>query len=299
MKKVLFVILSPILFLFLTGCFKKDDLENIVIYTTAYPIEYITNTLYGEHSDVKSIYPDGTDINKYSLTDKQINDYGKGNMFVFNGLGTEQTYVAPLFKKNKDLMIIDATQNMEYTYDDTELWLNPSNLLMLSLNIKNGLLEYIENHYLKEEIEKNYDSLKIQISNIDAKLKLMSENASHTTIVVDNDGLKFLEKYGFTVISLQDNNGVSEKNLRETENLIKNKEIKYIFTLSGTEVNETVSNLVKTTKVQLLTIYNLANITDKQRSENEDYFSIMNENMEIFSDLENHCERSHEKWMKN
>ena len=281
MKKILLTILLPILLIGVSGCFKKDNLENITIYTTAYPIEYITTSLYGEHSTIKSIYPDGSDISKYELNNKQLEDYSKSNMFVFNGLGTEQTYVAPLFKNNKDLMIIDATQNMEYTYSEVELWLNPSNFLMISLNIKNGLIEYIENHYLKEEIEENYEKLKVEISNIDARLKLMSENASHTTIVVDNDAFKFLEKYGFTVISLQDNKGVSEKNLKEAQELINNKTVKYIFTLSGTEVNDTVTNLVKTTKVELLTINNLGNITDKQRSENEDYFSLMNENIEL------------------
>ena len=90
-----------------------------------------------------------------------------------------------------------------------------------------------------------------------------------------------LEKYGFTVISLQDNKGVSEKNLVDAKKLIQDKTIKYIFTLSGTEVNNTVTTLVKTTNVELLEINSLSNITDKQRSEKEDYFSLLNENIEM------------------
>lgn len=278
MKKLLLLIL-PILLFSATGCFKKDDLENISIYTTSYPIEYITENLYGNHSEIKSIYPDGTDISKYNLTDKQIKDYSKSNMFIFNGLGAEQTYVAPLFKNNKKLMIIDATQSMEFTNNEKELWLNPSNFLMISLNIKNGLLEYVENHYLKEEINENYDNLKIKISNIDANLKLISENANHTTIVVADDSLKFLEKYGFTILSLQ-NNKVTDKDLTEINKLIKNKTIKYIFTLNDNK-NETIDNLIKTTGVQIISLNDLSNLTDKQRSENEDYFSLMNENIEL------------------
>ena len=73
----------------LTGCIKRDNLENIKIYTTAYPIEYIVNNLYGTHSSVKSIYPNGVDINNYSLNDKQIKDYSSGNMYIFNGLTSE------------------------------------------------------------------------------------------------------------------------------------------------------------------------------------------------------------------
>lgn len=281
MKKLTYLFFISTIILTLTGCFKRDNFEDITIYTTAYPIEYITNQLYGEHSEIKSIYPDGTDIKNYTLNGKQIKDYSRGSLFIFNGLGKEETYISKFVKHNKDLLIIDASQSIEYTYNEDELWLDPSNFLMISRNIKNGLLEYIENHYLKEEILKNYDDLKLRISNVDATLKVLYENATHKTIITDNNTLKFLEKYGFTVISLEDNDGVSEKNLVDAKKLIENGTVKYIFTLSGTEVNETVTTLVKTTKVELLEINNLSNITDKQRSEKEDYFSLLNENIEM------------------
>ena len=281
MRKLTYLFLISLILITLTGCLKKDDFENIKIYTTSYPIEYITNKLYGEHSEIKSIYPDGTDIKKYELNDKQIKDYSKGSLFIFNGLGKEETYLSKFIKYNKNLMIIDASQSIEYTYDEEELWLDPSNFLMISRNIKNGLLEYVSSHYLKEEINKNYDELKLEISKVDANLKVIYENATHKTIVTDNDTLKFLEKYGFTVISLEDNNGISEKNLYDAKKLIANKTVKYIFTLSGTEVNDTVTDLVKNSKVELLEINSLSNLTDKQRSENEDYFSLINENIEM------------------
>ncbi len=280
-KLVYFGLVIMILFTF-TGCLKMDDMEDITIYTTAYPIEYITTTLYGEHSEVKSIYPDGTNIKTYELNDLQLKEYSKANMYVFNGLSSaENIYVSELFKNNKKLMIIDASGSIEYTYSEEELWLDPSNFLMLSRNIKNGLLEYIDSKVMKDEVSKNYEDLKIKISNIDAEIKTIYENASHKTIVTDNDTLKYLEKYGFTVISLQDKNGVSEKNLADARRLIANKNIKYIFTLNNTEVNSTVANLTNTTKVELLEINDLSNITDKQRTEKEDYFSLLNENIEM------------------
>lgn len=282
MKKILYSLFIGIIMLSLTGCFKMDDLEDITIYTTSYPIEYITNYLYGEHSDIKSIYPDGTNIKEYSLNDLQIKEYSKMNMYVFNGVNTkEEDYLTKLFKNNKKLKIIDASQSIEYSYSEEELWLDPSNFLMLSRNIKNGLLEYINNHYLKEEITNKYEELKIKISNIDAELNTIYENASHKTIVTDNDTLKYLEKYGFTVISLQDKDGVSEKNLVDARKLIESGTVKYIFTLNNTDVNNSVADLVNNSKVELLEINDLSNLTDKQRSEKDDYFTLLNENIEM------------------
>ncbi len=277
MKK-LSILFTSILILCTTGCLKRDNLEDINIYTTIYPIEYITERLYGEHSTIHSIYPNETDLENYELTDKQISDYSKGNMYIFNGLSNEKDYVAPMFQHNKNLMIIDTTLSMELNYQIEELWLDPSNFLMLSLNIKNGLSEYISNHYLKEEIEKNYDALKIEISNIDAKLKLLSESTNYKTIVTDNNVLKFLEKYGFTVISLEDD--ITEKTINDVKGLIQNRIVQYLFTFNPDQLSDSVSAFVAETGVQLIELHSLSNLTEKESSEKEDYISLYNENIE-------------------
>ena len=54
---------------------------------------------------------------------------------------------------------------MKYTYEIEELWLDPANFLMLAQNIRDGLNEYISNHYLKTEIDNNYEDLKLKLSN--------------------------------------------------------------------------------------------------------------------------------------
>ena len=59
MKKIILLLLS---ILCLTGCFKRDTMEGIDIYTTIYPITFITEKLYGEYSNIESIYPNGVNI---------------------------------------------------------------------------------------------------------------------------------------------------------------------------------------------------------------------------------------------
>ena len=278
MKK--FLILTSIL-LCLTGCFKRDDMEDITIYTSVYPIEYITTELYGENSKINSIYPNGVNINNYILNDKQIKDYSKTNMFIFNGLSSEKDYVSSMFRNNKNLMIIDSTQTMEYTYKVEELWLDPSNFLMMALNIKKGLSEYSSNHYLKEEIENNYDTLKVNVSNIDAKLKLLSENADKKTLVVDNDLFKFLEKYGFTVISLEETDTLTNKTVIDVETLIKNGNVKYIYTIDNESLNNTVKNIIEKTNAEVIQLHSISNLTEKERNNKENYLTLYNENIEL------------------
>lgn len=264
----------------LTGCFKQDNLDGIDIYTTVYPIEYIVTKLYGNHSSVYSIYPDEVNIDNYELTKKQIKDYSSSNMYIFNGLSKEKDYVSEMFKYNKNLMIIDASSTMEYNYSNSELWLDPSNFLMMALNIKNGLTEYIENHYLKNEIEENYESLKVEISNIDARLKLLSENADSSTIIVDSNVFKYLEKYGFTVISLEEGATLTDKILSDAKKAIEEDNINYIFTFDKANLNSTVQSFISEYKLEPLEFKTLSNLTDDERKLNEDYISLLNENIE-------------------
>lgn len=280
MKRIIGLFSIGLVFL-TSGCFKKDDLEDITIYTSVYPIEYIVDTLYGKNSNVKSIYPDGVDVSKYSLTDKQIKDYSKGNMFIFNGLSDEKDYVTSMFNYNKDLMIIDTTATMEYNNHVEELWLDPSNFLMMSLNVKNGLSEYITNQYLKTEIDNNYSKLKLEISNIDAKIKLMNENSSKKTIVVDNSSFKFLEKYGFEVISLEDNEELTDKTISDVIRMVRKKQITYIFSTDANNLNKSVQKIVKKTGVEILELNDLSNLTENQRNSKEDYISLLNENIDL------------------
>lgn len=277
MKK--FKILICISLLLLTGCIKRDNLENITIYTTAYPIEYIVDNLYGNHSTVKSIYPNGVDINTYTLNSKQIKDYSNGNMYVFNGLTSENDYVIDMVKNNRNLMIIDASSTIEYDNSIDELWLDPSNFLMMTLNIKNGLNDYITNHYLKNDIEENYEVLKIKISNLDAKLKLLSENATTTTLIVDNNTLKFLTKYGFNVISL-DPNTITDKIISDAVNYLNKTQNKYILTLDESKISDTTKNIIDATKSGILVINKLSNLTDKEKANKEDYITLFNENID-------------------
>ena len=100
-----------------------------------------------------------------------------------------------------------------------ELWLNPSNMLMIALNIKNGLDEYINNNYLIKEIDKNYENLKLKLSMLDADLKLTAENGTTKTIVTATKSLNFLKKYGYNIISLDDDNPAIEKTMQEVNKI--------------------------------------------------------------------------------
>lgn len=324
----------------LTGClFKRDTMEDIDIYTTIYPLNYLTTYLYGDYSKVHSIYPSGIEVSEYNLSDKKITEYSNNDLFIFNGLDKDRDYAVKMINENENLKIIDTSLSVSYDYSVRELWLNPNNYLMMAQNLKNGLLEYVTNPYLisnknKTGIEDKYEELNKDLSKLDANLKEAIKYANYDTIVVDDDTLKFLENLltdkTFTVLSLdnseevnitytvqegdtldsiaKDNkvskediiklnkleNGnikkgqtleiliktVSSNTVNKVKKLISDEKIKYIYTL-GDPTNDIVTDILKNYNVELLTINDMNTIDGGVNNSNENYLTIMNNNIDL------------------
>ncbi len=276
MKKIFYSLILVICVLVLSGC-KKDSMEDIIVYTTTYPIEYITYELYGDNSTVNSIYPNEI----IELSDKLIKDYSEGNLFVYNGLSTEKDYAVKMINNNKNLMIVDATMGMEYENGIEELWLNPSNFLMLCLNIRNGMKEYIDNGVLRKQIDENYEKIKLNISELDADIKLLVENADSNRILVSNNSLKFLEKYNVEVLSVQDDENLTETVINNVSKEISNGNIKYIYMFEGDKLSEDVDKLLKNNNIERVYFDSLTILNDENKKNGKDYLKVMNDNLEL------------------
>lgn len=269
-----------------TGCFKRDDMEDIKIYTTVYPITYIISQLYGNYSTISSIYPNNVNINNYELTDKQINDYSKGDLFIYNGLSNEKETARKLLNKNKEMKIIDISYGLNNEYSDTsseELWLSPNNFLMLATTIKDNLSDFITSTYIKEEINTNYKKIQEEVSLIDAELRSVGSSAKQknkNTIVVGSNTLKFLENYGFNVISLEDTNTYTN----DLKNSFKSKTYQYIF-IKDDEKNDNVNDLEKNYNAKIISVNSMDVLTDDEVKNNEDYINIMKTFIKNLSDV--------------
>lgn len=265
----------------LSGCtVNKNNMENINIYTTTYPINFLINELYGKHSKIYSIYPTGVNLDEYELSNRKIEEYSKSDLFVFNSLDKDRDYAVKMINLNDDLKAIDVSTGMKYDYAIEELWLNPNNYLMMADNIREGLAEYIDNPYLVEEINNNFESLEYDISKLDADLTETIINANYDTIVVDNDMFKYLEKRNLKVISLEENDNLTANRVEEVEKLITDGKIKYIYS-NNNESNATVNGLLSKHGIELIKLNTMHSIDGGITNSNDDYISIMTNNINL------------------
>lgn len=274
LKKIL--ILALMVFITCSCSIKKDDLEGATIYTTVYPIKYITNYLYGPYSTINSIYPKDCDLNSFKLTKKQIEYYADSNLFIYNGLTNEKEIAKSLINKNKDLLIIDVSYGLNVDNDSEELWLSPKNYLMLAKNIKDNLTNYLTSKYIIEQVDNNYSDFEEKISLMDANLRSIAAQADDkNTIVTNSSTLNFLKDYGFNVISLQDEDNLKEIRLNNIKNKFKSGKYKYILCIDKEINNDVITELVDNYKAQTIIVDSLTLSLDE-----DDYFNIMNKFIE-------------------
>ena len=150
---------------------------------------------------------------------------------------------------------------------------------MIARNIKSTLIDYANNVYDEEKIDKLYDELKIKISEIDVDLTMMGKNASKKNILVTNDSFNFLSKYNINVISIKEGD---TKSINEAKKLINSGEIKYAYVLRGNTLSQEIETFIKNYNLEKIEIDSMYTITDEDKNNGNDYLSIMTENINKF-----------------
>ena len=90
----------------------------------------------------------------------------------------------------------------------------------------------------------------------------------------------YLSKYGFNVLLISDDKENS-KNYSDALKLINDKTVSYIYSLENEEESKSLAQIKKETKVEVLEIDRIDNMTDEERDNKKDYISLMQQNIEL------------------
>jgi zinc transport system substrate-binding protein len=68
---------------------QQAAVNKLKIYTTLFPLEDFTKKIGGEHVNVESVIPPGSDAHTYEPSSKQMIHIAEADAFIYNGLGME------------------------------------------------------------------------------------------------------------------------------------------------------------------------------------------------------------------
>ncbi|WP_404429055.1 metal ABC transporter solute-binding protein, Zn/Mn family [Sutcliffiella horikoshii] len=175
----------------------------------------------------------------------------------------------------------EGHEGHDHADGDPHVWLDPTLSITLAENVKNALVELKPES--KEDFEANFETLKADLEKLDTEFKETVDSAKTNKILVSHAAYGYWEnRYGLEQISvtgLSPTQEPSQKQLTEIINTAKENEIQYVIfdqNISG-KIAEVVKNEIK---AEALVLHNLEAATEEDVKNEEDYFSLMRQNLE-------------------
>lgn len=288
------ILLFTISLIALTACSmnQENNDDTSIIYTSIYPLEYIVQEIAEDKVNAKSIYPPGVDAHTYEPTSKEITELADGEAFIYMGAGMEsfsETIADAL--KNQDITFVEIGDYNELFSSNTSsdevdvdphIWLDPMRMIQMAEIITKELSEldpenktfYLEN-----------------LSQFTENMTVLDEEFSST--LTDNTKKELLVShaaYGYweqrydlkqiPISGLSSSDEPSQKELTSIAKLADEKKLEYII-FDVTSENKIAAILQEHIEAEDLYIHDLEVLTEEDVEENEDYYSLMENNLKV------------------
>jgi len=263
------------------------------VYTSIYPVYYLTSRIAGDTADVVEIVPPATDPHNWEPTPKQVAQLQSARIFIYNGAGLEAwaEKVASSLKETGVKVLelaaeLDAEPlegNKEHFQQNTDphFWLDPVLAKQMALVIKNALVETDPEN--KAAYEENYLLLAKELEQLHRDYASTLSKCKKREFVVTHQAFGYLAKrYDLTQVPIM---GISPEcepspaRLGELAQLLKEKNINYIFTepLISPRV---AKSLAEETGAEVLVLNPIGGLTEEQVKAGKDYLFLMRDNLE-------------------
>lgn len=302
MNRIQTILLALLCIFIISGCESSpnDNHNNdeMIIYTTIYPIQFITERLAGEFADVRTVYPPGVDAHTYEATTKDMIDMSYSSAFIYLGAGMESfaEHTADALKssdaelievgKHEQLFISSDEEHDHHGHDhgdlDPHIWFDPLRMIDVAEILKDEMVTLFPEQ--AHVIEENYASLTDELIELDEQYTDLFYGKTTKKMVVSHAAYGYWEeRYGVEQIAISGISATEEPSQKELAQLIERateEQIEFIFFEQNTS-NKVASIVQDHMGAEPLYIHNLEVLMEEDIDRGEDYFSIMQANLDV------------------
>jgi zinc transport system substrate-binding protein len=192
---------------------------------------------------------------------------------------------------DEDHHVEEAAHSDEEHHDkniDPHVWLDPIRSIKLAANIKDSLIELMPEREL--EFEQNFAQLEKDLKELDNEFKNVIDRAENKHLLVAHEAYGYWSnRYGIIQIAVNGLSPTQEPSQRELTKLIeeaKEHDLKYIAFEQN--VSSRVAEMIQSEiGAETVTLYNLESISAEDMKNQEDYFSLMQKNLQVLEKVLN------------
>lgn len=283
--------------------------NQVTVFTTVYAWEEFAKLIGGEHVHVENVIPAGSDAHTFEPSARTMIDIAEGDIFLYNGSGMEGFADAVKDSlSDEDVKLVNVTEGMELTsleaghheghdHDsqgnesehhhgdvDPHVWLDPLRAVTGAEKIKNALVDIRPE---KEEIfEENFSELESRLQALHEQFEDIAASAKMNQFLVSHAGYGYWEqRYDLQQMSIAGVSTAVEPSQKELQALIKTaKERGMEHVLIEQNISSKSADvIIEELGAESLRLHNLESRTEEEVQAEEDYFSLMEQNLESLS----------------
>lgn len=259
--------------------------NNLLVSTSFYPLSYFVKRVGGERVEVKTITPNGVEPHDYEPTAYDISLIKKSDIVFVVGSQLEPwANRTRMDKSNHTEYVVfmnqpDIIAQLKNT-QDPHIWLDPT-IAQHMIRIIEAELE-MKDPSNASYYRTNADAIMEELTALNEKYQSQLSRCNKREFITSHAAFHYLaQEYDLTQIAvagISPDEEPSLQQLAQLEDIAKRKSIKYVFfeTLVSPKLATTLADDIG---AQSLILNPLEGLTSEQMQKNDNYFTIMEENL--------------------
>src|SRR5690625_393208 len=271
----------------------EDYDEKLIIYTSIYPLSYLATEIAGDYASVQSVIPAGVDAHTYEPTSKEITAIARADAFIFIGGHMEsfsETIAKALANENAHLIAMRDYEELfmmnDKVTDDPHIWLDPLRMIEMGEIVTEELSALAPD--FAPHFEQNFNRLEESLQSLDESFHTMFAHKSNKEVIVAHAAYGYWEdRYGLEQIAISGISSSDEPSQQELVDIAKLAEahdLQYIL-ISQTGSNRLTKIMQDQLDANVRTIHDLEVLTEEDMENNEDYMTLMKQNIEVLNEV--------------
>ncbi|QHW30306.1 zinc ABC transporter substrate-binding protein [Paenibacillus rhizovicinus] len=290
-----------VLIIFTAGCGPSGQGKlvegKLNVVTSFYPLYFLGQQIGGADANVINMIPAGVEPHDWSPKSQDLDTVSKAQLFLYNGAGLEgwvDDFLEGL-PGNSKLQTVEVSKGIQKIsgnpededdhpdkgHVDPHTWVSPKSMIIMAKTVLDRFSEADPAH--KDAYEANYKVLEGKLSALDKQYADTLATVKKKDIVTSHQAFGYLARdYGLKQVAIMGLSPDAEPKARDLLNItkfVKANGIQYIF-FEELVSDEIAKTLAREAHVQTMVLNPLEGLTPKQASKGEDYFSLMQTNLQ-------------------
>lgn len=262
------------------GCGDDAESDGLSVYTSVYPLEWLTTEVAEDEATVTTLTEPGTDPHDLELSPRQVGEMGEADLVVYiSGMQPAVDEAVAEQAPEHSLDIADVVELRTVPDDeggglDPHMWLDPERFAAAGEAVSERLAD------IDPDGEFGAEALTEELSDIDAEYEVGLADCEQRAFVVSHAAFGYVaDRYDLEQIAISGIESESEPSparIREITAIVDDRDIDTIYT--ETMASEETANIIaEETGAQTSALDPLEGITEA--SPGDDYPSIMRANL--------------------